>query len=139
MRLCEPEEGSRGTGVKKPGNAGGRTATAHASCQPATSDSWALVLSSYRILPEFHFNEIKRILLRADSQGFSLYASRWNSGKTRGASMKIIIRFLSDESGATAIEYSLIAAGIAIAIITAVKGVGSALSTKFTAISTSLK
>jgi Flp pilus assembly pilin Flp len=36
-------------------------------------------------------------------------------------------------------ERGLIAAGIAIAIITAVKGVGSALSTKFTAISTSLK
>ena len=53
--------------------------------------------------------------------------------------MKNIRRFLTDESGATAIEYSLIAAGIAVAIITAVKGVGSALSTKFTAISTSLK
>jgi pilus assembly protein Flp/PilA len=53
--------------------------------------------------------------------------------------MKTIRRFLSDETGATAIEYSLIAAGIAVAIITAVKGVGSSLSTKFTTISTSLK
>jgi pilus assembly protein Flp/PilA len=53
--------------------------------------------------------------------------------------MKTIRRFLTDESGATAIEYSLIAAGIAVAIVTAVKGVGSSLSTKFTAISTSLK
>jgi pilus assembly protein Flp/PilA len=49
------------------------------------------------------------------------------------------VRFLSDESGATAIEYGLIAAGIAIAIITAVNGVGSQLSTNFTQISTSLK
>jgi pilus assembly protein Flp/PilA len=49
------------------------------------------------------------------------------------------VRFLSDESGATAIEYGLIAAGIAIAIITAVQGVGGALSTNFGTISTSLK
>ena len=54
--------------------------------------------------------------------------------------MKSIIKsFCKDESGATAIEYGLIAAGIALAIISAVKGVGTALSTKFTAISTSLK
>jgi len=49
------------------------------------------------------------------------------------------VRFLSDESGATAIEYGLIAAGIAIAIITAVQGVGGSLSTNFGTISTSLK
>ena len=53
--------------------------------------------------------------------------------------MRMISRFLRDESGATAIEYGLIAAGIAIAIITAVKGVGLALSSKFAVISTSLK
>ena len=47
--------------------------------------------------------------------------------------------FIADESGATAIEYGLIAAGIAIAIITAVQGVGSQLSTNFNNISTSLK
>jgi pilus assembly protein Flp/PilA len=49
------------------------------------------------------------------------------------------LRFLADEKGATAIEYGLIAAGIAIAIITAVNGVGTQLSTNFNAISTSLK
>ena len=54
--------------------------------------------------------------------------------------MKSIIKsFLKDESGATAIEYGLIAAGIAIAIITAVQGVGTQLSTNFNNISTSLK
>ena len=54
--------------------------------------------------------------------------------------MKSIIKsFLKDESGATAIEYGLIAAGIAIAIITAVNGVGTQLSTNFNTISTSLK
>jgi len=51
----------------------------------------------------------------------------------------IIMKFFKDESGATAIEYGLIAAGIAIAIITAVQGVGSKLSTNFGNISTSLK
>ena len=53
--------------------------------------------------------------------------------------MKTLVKFLKDESGATAIEYGLIAAGIAIAIITAVQGVGSQLSTNFGTISTSLK
>ena len=51
----------------------------------------------------------------------------------------LISEFFKDESGATAIEYGLIAAGIAIAIITAVNGVGSQLSTNFNTISTSLK
>jgi pilus assembly protein Flp/PilA len=51
----------------------------------------------------------------------------------------ILKKFVVAESGATAIEYGLIAAGIAIAIIVAVQGVGSQLSTNFTAISTSLK
>lgn len=51
----------------------------------------------------------------------------------------IILSFLKNESGATAIEYGLIAAGIAVAIITAVNGVGSSLSGTFTSISTSLK
>ena len=51
----------------------------------------------------------------------------------------LITRFVKDQSGATAIEYGLIAAGIAIAIITAVNGVGTSLSGKFTSISTSLK
>jgi pilus assembly protein Flp/PilA len=53
--------------------------------------------------------------------------------------MKTVRRFLADESGATAIEYGLIAAGIAIAIITSVQGVGTKLKTNFTTISTSLK
>lgn len=42
--------------------------------------------------------------------------------------------FLKDESGATAIEYALIASGIAMVIIVAVNSLGSALSAKFTAI-----
>jgi pilus assembly protein Flp/PilA len=53
--------------------------------------------------------------------------------------MKTFHRFLKDESGATAIEYGLIAAGIALAIIAAVQGVGGKLATNFGRISTSLK
>ncbi|WP_456638186.1 Flp family type IVb pilin [Bradyrhizobium sp. USDA 10063] len=51
----------------------------------------------------------------------------------------LIARFVKDESGATAIEYGLIAAGIAIAIIVAVRGVGTALTGTFNTVSTSLK
>jgi pilus assembly protein Flp/PilA len=53
--------------------------------------------------------------------------------------MKTIQRFLADESGATAIEYGLIAAAIALAIIVVVNGLGSKLNTKFTSINNSLK
>jgi len=49
------------------------------------------------------------------------------------------LKFLSDESGATAIEYGLIAAGIALAIIAVVNGLGSNLNTQFTSLNTSLK
>jgi pilus assembly protein Flp/PilA len=52
---------------------------------------------------------------------------------------QIFAKFLANESGATAIEYGLIAAGISIAIIVAVNGLGSNLNTKFTSINTSLK
>ena len=51
----------------------------------------------------------------------------------------LIFSFFKDESGATAIEYGLIAAGIAIAIIASVQGVGTKLTGTFTTISTSLK
>jgi pilus assembly protein Flp/PilA len=51
----------------------------------------------------------------------------------------LIARFVKDQSGATAIEYGLIAAGIALAIIATVNGLGKNLNTQFTAINTSLK
>ena len=51
----------------------------------------------------------------------------------------LIARFVKDESGATAIEYGLIAAGISLAIIAVVNGIGSNLNTKFTSINSSLK
>jgi pilus assembly protein Flp/PilA len=51
----------------------------------------------------------------------------------------LISRFVKDESGATAIEYGLIAAGIALAIIAVVNGLGTNLNAKFTSINSSLK
>jgi pilus assembly protein Flp/PilA len=53
--------------------------------------------------------------------------------------MKLIREFLRNESGATAIEYGLIAAGISIAIIAVVNGIGTKLKTSFTSINTQLK
>jgi pilus assembly protein Flp/PilA len=54
--------------------------------------------------------------------------------------MKSIIKsFFKDESGATAIEYGLIAAGISVAIIAAVNGLGGKINSNFEAISNSLK
>lgn len=51
----------------------------------------------------------------------------------------MFLKFLKDESAATAIEYGLIAAGISLAIIAAVNGIGTTLNAKFTSINTSLK
>ena len=56
---------------------------------------------------------------------------RFLNGKT--------LRFLQDDSGATAIEYGLIAAGIAVAIIVAVQTLGTNLNTTFSSVSTAIK
>jgi pilus assembly protein Flp/PilA len=53
--------------------------------------------------------------------------------------MILVKRYIADENGATAIEYGLIAAGIALAIITVVNGLGTSLNDKFGSISSSLK
>ena len=53
--------------------------------------------------------------------------------------MRIVFAFIADESAATAIEYGLIAAGIAVAIIAVVQGLGSTLNTTFSSVSASLK
>jgi pilus assembly protein Flp/PilA len=53
--------------------------------------------------------------------------------------MSKIVAFMRNESGATAIEYGLIAAGISVAIIAIVNTLGGQLAAKFTSISTQLK
>jgi pilus assembly protein Flp/PilA len=50
----------------------------------------------------------------------------------------LVKRFVKDESGATAIEYGLIAAGISVAIIAVVQGLGTQLKTTFTSVTTAL-
>ena len=59
--------------------------------------------------------------------------------KGNGKVARAFLKFLSDEKGATAIEYGLLTAGISIAIIAAVNGLGSNLNDKFTSLNTSLK
>ena len=51
---------------------------------------------------------------------------------------KLFARFMKDESGATAIEYGLIAAGISVAIIAVVNGLGTSLNSKFGSIASQL-
>ena len=51
----------------------------------------------------------------------------------------LFARFAKDESGATAIEYGLIAAGISVAIITVVQGLGTNLNLSFTKVSTAIR
>jgi pilus assembly protein Flp/PilA len=53
--------------------------------------------------------------------------------------MRAWVSFLRNESGATAIEYGLLAAGIAVAIIAAVNGVGASLNTTFGSVQTAIK
>ena len=53
--------------------------------------------------------------------------------------MNIVRRFINDDRGATAIEYGLIAAGIAVAIIAVVNGLGTQLNSTFSSISSQLK
>ena len=55
-----------------------------------------------------------------------------------GFEMSVFAAFLKDQSGATAIEYGLIAAGISVAIIAVVQGMGSKLKSTFTSVQNAL-
>jgi len=52
---------------------------------------------------------------------------------------KLVVRFMKDETGATAIEYGLIASGIALAIVATVQALGTQLNTTFSTVSTAIK
>lgn len=52
---------------------------------------------------------------------------------------RLMMKFLADQSGATAIEYALIAAGVSVVIMTAVQGIGTTMNGKYASVSTSLK
>jgi pilus assembly protein Flp/PilA len=51
----------------------------------------------------------------------------------------LVTRFVTDQTGATAIEYGLVAAGISVAIIAVVQGLGSKLNTSYTSVQTAIK
>jgi pilus assembly protein Flp/PilA len=71
---------------------------------------------------------------------FPLGTGDYPTVQDKGKPMKTLVsKFLRDEAGATAIEYGLIAAGIALAIISVVNGLGTTLSGKFDSINNSLK
>jgi pilus assembly protein Flp/PilA len=53
--------------------------------------------------------------------------------------MRLIVKFWKDESAATAIEYGLIATGIAVALIPVITGLGTKLKTTFSTVSTAIK
>jgi pilus assembly protein Flp/PilA len=52
---------------------------------------------------------------------------------------QLVLRFIADQTGATAIEYALIATGISIVILASVNSIGTSVSNKLTPISTALK
>jgi pilus assembly protein Flp/PilA len=57
----------------------------------------------------------------------------------RPLEMRAIIAFLTDRSGATSIEYAMIASGIAVAVVAAVNNLGSAVKSSYTSVSVALK
>jgi pilus assembly protein Flp/PilA len=61
------------------------------------------------------------------------------NGRREFGMRKLMSRFLKDQSGATAIEYAIIAGGISILIVTAVNGMGTTLNDKFTSVNNSLQ
>lgn len=86
--------------------------------------------SALRVPDSFNFR-FGSVVLRSREKS----AEKSAEAKLKG----LIKKFLSNESGATAIEYGLIAAGISLAIIAVVNGLGTSLNTQFTSISSSLK
>jgi pilus assembly protein Flp/PilA len=96
------------------------------------------------LLPIFQprINQSFRAFLNAlaTSGNLNLHGHRKIPAASTGVPMRgLIARFLADQSGATAIEYCLIACGIALAIIGTVQGIGPQLATKFTAVNASLR
>jgi pilus assembly protein Flp/PilA len=75
-------------------------------------------------------------MVSRENPAFLIQKGVWTE---RRDSMRLLMKFLRDETGATAIEYGLIAAGISLAIISVVNGLGAKLNTKFTSLNNSLK
>jgi pilus assembly protein Flp/PilA len=85
-----------------------------------------------------HRSRLRQVV--RELSGKCRYPLRIGHDETGNATMKkLLLRFTKDESGATAIEYGLIAAGISVAIITVVGTLGTKLNTTFTSVQTALK
>ena len=92
---------------------------------------------AFRVFDPAFFRKIERF---SDTASYMVAFSLQELQPTSGArAMSKLVEFLKNDSGATAIEYGLIAAGISIAIIAAVNTIGTTLNTKFTNVSTQLK
>jgi pilus assembly protein Flp/PilA len=79
-------------------------------------------------------------MIRMDRENGRRVSLRQPRVDLKEPNMKTLVsRFVKDESGATAIEYGLIAAGISVAIIAVVQGLGTKLNTTFTSVQTALK
>lgn len=88
---------------------------------------------------EFAFRNLQYVNLRTDN-GNLVRCGPGEEGNPQGTAMsQLLVRFVKNQSGATAIEYGLIAAGISIAIIAVVNGLGTQLNTTFSSVSTQLK
>jgi pilus assembly protein Flp/PilA len=88
---------------------------------------------------------IHRVLQHPGNQSALGFPCGIGAGRTRAASrqefwmQRLFSKFLRDESGATAIEYCLIALGLSIVIIAVVNSIGGTLNTKITSVNSSLK
>jgi pilus assembly protein Flp/PilA len=99
-----------------------------------------------RRLKKLRFNDFFRLFLNRPETIPTLDCAHNGKGRKpvgmpdRSLGMwKLVAKFWADQSGATAIEYGLIAAGISIVIVVVVNGMGTALNGKYSSISTSLK
>jgi pilus assembly protein Flp/PilA len=84
---------------------------------------------------QIHFHETLLSYGRVRREG----RTGWVARKEEWSMKAYIMRFIRNESGATAIEYGLIAAGISVAIIAVVQGLGTNLNNTFQSVSTALK
>jgi pilus assembly protein Flp/PilA len=96
--------------------------------------------------PQLRLNRSFSVFVNAPSTNYNLEFrpnhARNKPGKASTGAIwmrRLLTNFLADESGATAIEYALIAMGIGVVIVASVNGIGTKLGTTFTTVSTSLK
>jgi pilus assembly protein Flp/PilA len=74
-----------------------------------------------------------------DSQGFKAFPNHMAEGVEKMKDLFTKVRtFIRDEEGASAVEYGLLVAGIAVAVMTAIWGIGTALNGKFNAAATAI-